>query len=207
MLLYHYSKERYSSLKTKRLTQKFTTGELRRIEQRSKDREYVGQYIDHISFFFDPIPSKLVSGLFGKDHSVWVEGTVLYEYVINLKDVEGFLAYEVVESPLEVEILTALEWDYANPDFAKQYFKDRAVRSLANGETGFHITGLIGQYKKYSGKISDYITRAVRHPDFQENRLKYAAGVPHLMLYPNGGKVHYRGVNRIVIGKESRVAL
>lgn len=202
MLLYHYSREYYPLLKSKRLLQMFTMNELRRAVELSNDNYTAGQYLDHISLFFDPIPVKEIGNLFNSNHPVWFNGNKLYEYVVDISDVVNIVGYDVVETPSELSILDATVWDYDDPDFTKRYLAEAANRKLANGTQGYTLEGLLNQIKLYKGTTEYHYRNAVKRKDFSDNRFKCAAAVPHVMLYPVGSKLHYRNVNKVIIGKD-----
>lgn len=207
MLLYHYSKERYDVLKTRRLSHTFSASELVKIKKRTEFTSSVGMYIDHISFFFDPIPSALLGDIFDKDHSAWFPGSKLYEYVIDSKELSNLVAYDVVETPEELVVFDRVDWPDNDPAFARQYFRDRARRTRHNRTNGTRYLDLLEQIRKYQGTTKEHYRKAVLRDDWYENRLKYAANVPHLMVYPKGGEVSYFEIRELTIGSDERSVL
>lgn len=205
MYLYHYSKERYDALKTKRLTVTYSAEELAEIAATTKFRSKPGDYIDHISFFMGPLPAKTIGTVFrNANHAVWVNGNELYEYVVSVHDLPDNFIFELVESPTDVKILYDTDWQYGDREWVRQYMKETSNRKLKSGEVGNDIPGLLRQMRKYHGKLEYYYQQSTLLSDWEENNQKYAASVPHLMLYPEGGIIPWRGINRITIGSDKR---
>lgn len=204
MLLYHYSKNRYDRLETRRLTQSHTPSELKEISYWTDQFNRIGDYIDHISFFFDPIPSKLLPNIFPSDHATWFKRNDLYEYVIDTDDLEHPFAYDIVETPKEQQILDSTEWIPDSLEFTTKYIRDQEERKRKNGEVGTDLSTFLKQIRLYKGKTKDFYVKAARRGDRKHNEYKYASGVPHVMLYPNDGFVEFRTINRVTIGYDRR---
>ena len=204
MKLYHYSAQKHAVLKTKRITQPHTPESLKVLERQAHDMYSIGTYIDHISFFFDPIPSMLVSKLFGMKHRAWFKGNVLYEHVVEVDSLRRPFNYDVVETPTELTILDETVWAHDNIDFFRQYMRCSARRKLTSGEQGNDYTAFAAQVEKYQGTTEHYFRAAAKRHDWDENRIKYAASVPHAMIYPIAGKIHHQSVNRITVGSDKR---
>lgn len=205
MLLYHYSSELYDSLKTRRVSQTFSDKELESIQKTFEFRGSPGTYIDHISFFFDPLPSKTVGNVFKNvGHAEWEIGNVMYEYVVDVRDIPVELAYEIVESPVDIQTLEDTDWIYDDPEFTRNYLKVMSERKKRTGEVGYDSHGLLKQMRKFKGLTERYYLQAPTLRTWENGQFKYAANVPHLMLYPKGGIVNYRKVNTITIGSDIR---
>lgn len=72
------------------------------------------------------------------------------------------------------------------------------------GEIGNTVSGLKHQLSKFKGKTKDFYISARKRSDAQEHFNKYAANVPHVMLYPKNGIVNIESVNIVTIGSEVR---
>lgn len=75
------------------------------------------------------------------------------------------------------------------------------------GELGRSKTKLLRQMRLNKGKISNYFEKAFRSTDFEDNREKYAANVPHLMLYPKVGMAKVSAIKKVVLGDDRRYGL
>lgn len=206
MNLYHYSKEQHDTLKTKRASGKATPEEIIKSEKSAQRILMPGTaYVDHISFFFDPIPSEILGNLYGKGHPAWFEGNELYEYVVRIDSLPEKLLYEVVESEREVAALDKFvkdhNWVDDDPVLLRKWFAFILREKVKWGEYGNDRSKLALQAKKNAGNLSTNFLKAVQRDDFKENFTKYAASVPHLMCYPATGMIQYELMNLVVIGK------
>jgi len=203
MKLYHYSKERHSTLLTKRAA----SGD----RNPSKFDGFKETYNDHISFFFDPIPSKTVGRLFGKEHAVWFPGNVLYEYVIDTNQFENDIFYHVVESAKKTAYLDEFsithDWVEDNPATLALWKKEILERSIKWGEIGKSLAGLNHQIKLHLGTTEAAYLNAFKRDDWEDGKHRYASNVPHLMIYPRRGEVIYEKISRLVIGNDRRVGV
>lgn len=207
LYLYHYSTSLYNTLKTKA-----TSGVLERREvllERKRANKSIEKlaYCDHISFFFEPIPSKLLSELF-TEHPFWFKGNKIYEYIIEIKSLKNKIDYHVVES----ENKTLL---YDNFVFENNWIEDDVILldkyiQLENKmlyewkEKGDSLKELMIQAKKHQGIIELAYKKAVNRYDFEENKNKYAANVPHIMLYPLNGEIIPLRIKELIIGSDKR---
>lgn len=200
MKLYHYSKEQYPILLTKRAAGGDRTP--------TRFDGYKESYNDHISFFFDPIPSKTVAKLFGRDHAVWYPGSVLYEYTIDTDQFERDLFYHVVESAKKTayldEFSTEHSWETDHPATLALWEKEILPRLVQWGEIGKSLAGLHKQIRLHQGTTEAAYLAARKRPDWADGKHRYASNVPHLMLYPRAGEARYGAVNRITIGSDLR---
>ena len=206
MKLYHYSKDQYNTLMTKRASGKATPEEIERAEKSAKRILMPGaSYVDHISFFFEPIPADILHNIYGKDHAVWYEGNELYEYVVNVDRLPEGMLYEVVESAREMAALDAFakehNWVEDNPALLRKWFAFILNEKVKWGEYGKSRSKLLYQIKRYQGRLRYEFLEAKQREDFQTNFHKYAASVTHLMVYPATGEIQYDVMNRVIIGK------
>lgn len=203
MVLYHYSTEFFQLLKTRRVSGVVSLEDVKKAEAAAAKYNYIGAYVDHISFFFDPIPSKLLSELFDSDHKAWAKGTELFEYAVDVRTFPNKLKYSVVETPTDIDILDQTDWQ-PNESFRLEYMLAEAKRKQLSGETGTTLRGLKQQMAIYAGHTREYYEKVKDCAEWDEVKNMYAARVPHLMLYPNDGVVKYCNVKQLTIGNDTR---
>ena len=208
MKLYHYSKDFYDSLLTRRAQGKLTKEEIKNSEERVNTHFSFAPYIDSMSFFFNPIPSKLLAELYrGVDHHTWFEGNKLYEYIIDTEDLYPDIAFSVEESPYKVKFIDSLDWPDDDPKMLLWYLKEKAKQRQALGEIGHSRAKLEKQIKLYDGDLGKYYRKAKARDDWQYGLKTYAGNVPHVMLYPVNGKITYTEVNELTIGNDTRTSV
>lgn len=199
MLLYHYSKEKYSLLKTLEKQGKVTSEERKKEEElyvkKCKTYKYLvpGYYYEHISFFFERPPIEQMSSFFGNSHDVWFNGNILYEHIIDSSKI-GTFYYELVESPEKTKI-------YYNDTLSdKDYFNQLGKIMNDNMYIGKNNKNLELVCEKLKGTTLEYLKLLSSRPNFDEIKVKYAATIPHVMLYPILGQIKPINVNKVVIG-------
>lgn len=123
-LLYHYSQSPLPILLTKRQAGADPL-EITRSEKKQKELNLEAPYVDHMSFFFDPIPSKLVSEIFGSNHNFWYKGNVIYEHLVDVNQFEGDVLYRVVESVRKTafmdEFIEVNDWTDDDPELLLKF--------------------------------------------------------------------------------------
>ena len=164
-------------------------------------------YCDHISFFFEPIPSKLLGELFS-NHPVWFKDNSLYEYVIDVDKLPSVIPYHVVESVKKTALYDKFclekNWVEDDPKLLQEWEVLEDTKAREWGEKGKSRAQLLKQIAAHQGIIAEAYRKAVVRDDFEWNKTKYAANVPHLMLYPPSGKIIPSEVKGITIGFDSR---
>lgn len=208
MLIYHYSKELYSRLLTRRANGA-DQEEITRSEEQAERLKLEAPYIDHISFFFDPIPSVVVEEVFRDvGHATWYKGSTLYEYVIDTRQFQSDVLYRVVESRRKTEhmdqFIVKHNWTTDDPKLLRLWINEIEALQRKWGELGNSRDGLERQCRLNAGCTAEAFILARSRPDFDDGKYKYAANVPHLMVYPEGGKVAISKTNRVVIGSNTR---
>lgn len=203
MLLYHYSSEFFRTLKTRRASGIATPEQIAKAVKMAETYHLAGAYVDHISFFFDPIPSRLLGEIFGTDHKAWAKGNELFEYSVDVRTFPNKVLYTVVETPEDIRLLDAVEWQ-DNETFRKDYLLAEADRKVLSGETGFTLKALKLQMAKYQGHTAEYYAKNRNCDDWEDIRNMYAARVPHLMFYPPKGEVQWCGIKQLTIGSDTR---
>lgn len=201
MKLYHYSRNKLDSIKSRRVLKLDPPGEIANLVVKDG---YPGSYVDSISFFFDSIPLDIMGDIYGKDHKAWGNGSVLVEHVVDVNKLDNLIPYRVVESELDMKHIESIDWkqwDSSEAYIAKWYSDLLAVKK-ASGEQGIKRSDLIKQIKHFKGSTRKNIINASRDPDFKNYKDKYAANVAHLMLYPVKGIIPVESSKTIVIGSK-----
>jgi len=203
MKLYHYSKSLYDILKNRLRSGAADDKEIKEQTEWNKKINGPGIYNAHISLFFDPLPLTLLGQIFGAGHHTWVNGNELYEYVIDTNSLDEDIVYDVVESPIAVKTLDETEW-VDTDEFLIQHKKKINAIKINSGEIGKSKSKLEKEINKYKNKTKDFYIAASRRDDFKENFNKYAACVPHVMLYPESGTIKIESINIVKVGSDSR---
>lgn len=209
MLIYHYSNQLLSSLKTKAASGTMSLADVKK--ERLEAEKIQGEewaYCDHISFFMEPIPAGLLPELFGDQHLVWFKGNKLYEYVVNTADLDVKIRFRVAESAKKTALYDQFSaeknWVSDDPKLLKEWRILEDSTAWDWGEKGTKRSDLDKQILAHQDTIVDAFIAARGREDFEENRMKYAANVPHLMLYPEGGKIPIHKINQITMGNKHR---
>jgi len=207
MKLYHYSKARFPELLTKRLSGA-SAEEIRKSEKQRDRHGFIGAYVDHISFFFDPIPSKTLADIFKNDHHTWYRGNALFEYVVDVNQFEVDVPFSVVESRNKTAFMDKFieehNWVEDDPVLLAKYLKELAKLEVEWGELGHSLSGLKKQIAKNKGGTKQAYLDAAARADFEEGRQRYATNVPHVMVYPKSGRAAFSELNRLIIGNDTR---
>lgn len=206
--LYHYAPELYPQLLTRRRSGKADAAEIKRSEASAKKYLDEGPYVDHISFFFDPIPADLLPKLYGPNHRAWFKGNRLYEYVVDVDILQRDLLYRVVESERKTafydKFVEEHNWIEDDPVLLMKYIREINALQRKWGELGREWSQFKQQILLNQGKTREAYIRASQRPDFEDGKQRYASNVPHLMVYPSPGIVEYSAVNTVVMGSDRR---
>jgi len=190
MLLYHYSKEPRKFLMPSRYTKKRTPEQIAFIEKWSRDIGRDFGYLDHISFFFEPIPADLgtLYKRSGINHPNWYPKSMLYQHVIDTQDL--MFAYEIVESPEQMafiekhwrkELSNTKNYDARIEYFKKEAAMKRTIDQLAS--LGNNSELLEKAAAPFVGNIRDAYQHTLATEDEQFLQNMYAPGVPHVLFY------------------------
>lgn len=188
--LYHYSTHKFEYLKTRKLQgfpPKYSDLEL---------KEYckIGDYNEHVSFFFERLHLSMLSRLFKDiEGSFWNKTDDIYEYKVRISDLPADIKYEIVETSTDIserQKVSKLKW-FTNPetDINDTEFKKYKCRlhkiKISKGEVGFSRNEFEKVYHKYTTGVMEHFERAVKYLNSEEDNLLYAANVPHVMIYTN----------------------
>lgn len=177
MVLYHYNAKLFKDIRSLALQAD--------INKVSAAREY-----NHsVSFLFEPIPLDIASILKGRGRE-WRKGMRLVEYEIDINALEADILFHITESPEKTKLLyETQDWSMAkgNPQLVKQYLHEVTELEKDLGYYGQGKNNLIKGINRIPKGIRRYYTEAVKLCD-RENETavydKYAALVPHVMVYP-----------------------
>jgi hypothetical protein len=199
-LLYHYAAEPYDELRTRRAQGVLTSAQVSAGQRHAEFRKDPAPYYDHISFFSRPLPLATIGALYqGKGNALWNPGQVLYEHVVDSRDL-GDVPFKVVETPADVAELDKWPGDDADPDAKRRFFARRALRKLRSGETG-DTQQVLDKALGRIGSLADAYRSATSSFSSAEDWKRYATAVPHVQVYPRDGAVHLaRPPRRVVVG-------
>lgn len=188
MFLYHYSKTKYKVLKTLEAQRTITAKEQTEAQELQKQRRNVppGLYYQHISFFLEPLSTSHWRH-YPKNHPVWFKGNSLVEYTVDTSQIGDF-KWMLVETPEILELLQ--DPDLPDEVFWKQYVKINLSRYVGEGDKGLDRVA-----KPFVGKMDRFLKLA-KASNWTNNN-KYAAGVPHVMLYPKDGMVLFESTREL----------
>lgn len=191
MKLYHYSKERFSRLETKGYQE---TG------HGSKGLSFTNlPYNCHISFFTEPLSLGVVSAAFNGEHAFWKPGAVLYRHEVNVKDCFPGI-FKIVES----EEITNYYYD-DSIDLDAAAWDEFVLKNLVKlGYIGKKEVELNRAIDKLKGATDRAYRKLPERPNYESLKGKYAATVPHVMLYPENGYVNVSSSMKVTIPKFSK---
>jgi hypothetical protein len=195
--LYHYSLVEIDVLRSLRKQGLMNDEEKIKIARRTKYSP--GNYFDHISFFLEPVPLDTIAACFKHTHPFWKSGTELFEHAVDIKKLKDF-KYQIVESPLK----TAIYDHFPETPSMDEETWDNYQRLVFELQKTAHEVGesnkmLLEIQTALMGKTKEYFERIRFRNDFENIRLKYAATVPHVMLYPKTGLVNVDSVRKVKI--------
>jgi len=185
MKLYHYAHEKFPQLET--------------LHYRQVKKEGVhasADYGKHISFFFDPLDPIVLDQVYGDHHAFWKHGAQIWEHECD-SHAFGDFTYYIAETPEKLELF----YEYhANKITLNQYYRRLDPILKAHQYEG-NQHQLDHAAAKFVGHTSRYQRDAHRYPNWEEVKNKYAACVPHVMLYPQLGFTPVRYTRQITIGQ------
>lgn len=204
MFLYHYAIEPYNILLTRRHRGGLTEEEIKRGIDIAAFRCDPKPYYDHISFFFDRPPVEIIGDIFKPyDHDFWFNGNVIYEHIVHVESI-GKFDYMITETPDKMKFIKQ-HWqdDFITDLEAKHDFFVRLKKlEKAKGYYGNNLRQFLLSSNKFIGKTADFYRQSPKIND-REDMSKYAAAVPHVMLYPETGYTDlFAPVNKLVIGEK-----
>lgn len=216
MNLYHYNVEKHDNIRSHILQEADKEIEPPSSEESGHELAYMKEllsfqkryapdpydYKRNVSFFLEPIPRNLPS-ILHNEHNFWKSGVSLWEYVIDSRDLPKNVPFQLVESNEATELIyRKQDWSNVNdnPALIKKYKQELEQLKIELRLKGEGSTALEVIARKYSKGIANYYAEAYKlHKDNPEDGImdKYAACVPHLMVYPGVQSVPYKECNPI----------
>lgn len=177
-IFYHYSVERYDVLKSQVLQGKIP-----------RDNNPM-QYGKNISLFFEPIPLNLPEILHNA-HDFWRSGNRVWCHEILAKDIPSNIIYKVTESPEKTELLyQKQDWSKVinSPETKDRYLAEIRLMEEKHKYVGKGRVEFLRASERFRSGIEGYYRAMYElHLKNPEDKLieKYAACVPHAMIYPD----------------------
>ncbi len=218
MLFYHYSEIEFSELKSlvaqnKRgrdsevernagFFDKLSNAVLQLMDRVNPKGEF--DYDRHVSLFLEPIPLDLPS-IFEHRHEFWKSGLELFEYTIDLRDLPENISYRLTETPEKTRLLyEKQDWVKAkeHPELIPKFKKEILDMENAKGYQGHGKDNLVRACSRYNRGIKRYYQRTAQlAKEYPEDKLesKYAACVPHLMIYPGYLPIPIASVKKVAL--------
>lgn len=193
--LYHYSVERYTELSS------LAARGLQKEGFEAKESDPFA-YNKSISFFFEPIPLDLPE-ILHHEHKFWKTGAELYQYEISTVQLKEETPYILTEGEEIVDLIyTKQDWSKVEGDASliSKYKEEIRNLELKLKYKGTKIDDLIRASKKYRTGIRErYKALYELNLKYPEDNLldKYAATVPHVMIYTDKLVIKPKRVTRI----------
>lgn len=195
--LYHYSRVRYETLLSRELQQPpLTAAEREKAIASAKETLEPDPYFKHISFFTEPAPVDILGTIYGSGHPVWFPGSKLFEYKIDIDQFKNF-TFRLVESLICRKFLDEPKYMRMPDDV---WYKKRREEQLKAGEIGNTLPALRAVIDANKGQTLACYLNVQSRSDFEKSRTKYAANVPHLMVYFERGEIFVDSVRRVTVG-------
>lgn len=197
--LYHYSTKGHDPLKTKEAQGFVLSPEDAKYESdRAKLTYYPDIYSRHISLFIDPVPLNIPE-LFDHKHGMWKSGVTLYKHYVEVSkemDAGGPIKFILAEAPWKRDLMSGVDFDNTREYHA--FLMRYAAMRAKLGEQGSGVTDLNKVVDKYKGHCNQHFGAYKNDEDYETMILpRYAAYVPHLMVYPANGELAVSKIERI----------
>ena len=194
MKLYHYAASKYENLATRLERGEVTAEEVEIDNGKKMDLDYL-PYYRHISFFKEPLPLNAVAAVFKGNHPFWKPGTHVYRHEVEVDDILPAW-YKLAES---VEMMVHF-YDPKLDDLTGDQWRAFEKKELIKlGYLGNQPSALKKAILKNQGKTLEAYLALPSRPNFNDIKMKYAAAVPHLMVYPEKGIVKVKKVVKELI--------
>ncbi len=193
--LYHYSVERYTELSS------LAARGLQKKGFEAKESDPFA-YNKSISFFFEPIPLDLPE-ILRREHNFWKTGAELYQYEISTVQLKEETPYILTEGEEIVDLIyNKQDWSKVKGDASliSKYKEEIRALELKLKYKGTNIEDLIRVSKKYRTGIRErYKALYELNLKYPEDNLldKYAATVPHVMIYTDKLVIKPKSTKRI----------
>lgn len=198
MKLYHYSDTRLTYIKTKGAQGKVSKLEMKEADKIAEFMEEVGPYYKHLSFFFDPIPRNIAE-IFGKGHNFWFEGNVIYEHVVDANDLIPF-KWHLMEMGETIQLADTMKWgEGVSREQRRLQIRELNRHDKTKGYVGETLESLEDAIEELDVVTAEAFIAERKRDKNRESFQQYAAGVPHLMIYPEVGMVKPISIKEITL--------
>ena len=159
-------------------------------------------YDRSISLFIAPLPLD-IANIYGGLHELWKSGEQFVEYELDLDNIPAGCAWRLVESPEKTKLLyETQDWEAVKDDksLIAKYVKEIRAKEERMGYIGHGRESLEKVVKKFNKRTREYMEKAYKialgYPE-DGGFKKYAASVPHIMIYPGHKPVEYE-TNKLI---------
>lgn len=160
-------------------------------------------YHSSISLFIEPLPYETIAAIFGFKHPFYVPNGIIYEHVIDSEQWKDMaIRYRLVETPKIVRMINLFDFDLGK-DKVEKYKKTLNRLEVRSNLGGDDYYTMLKKIKPFLGCTEGYFHHARRSVWCESSANKYAAGVPHLMVYPLTQEVEIESVKRIQLGSST----
>lgn len=190
--LYHYNEVKFDILKTFEKQGKVTKEEIRKESLKTKTTVRPGAYYQHISFFLLPINVKDIAATYRSDHFFWYSGNKLVEHVVLLDDINDF-KYEFVETPEKTKLY------YDDSIGHEEYYKLVDELNVSKKYIGNSKRDFSKAYNSLINEIKPAYEALKNRSNWDIIKTKYAATIPHVMIYPKEGTIKIHETKQITL--------
>lgn len=179
MLFYHYSTEQYAELKSLSA-------------QQGSMPKTIRMYGNSISLFIEPLPL-IVADIFRQEHSIYRSHKEFYEHVLDSNDLPLNIDWHITETPEKVDLLyNKQKWYEGMSEDEIRSNKLEIVemenKQRYNGVGRLSLVKRLKESRFFSSKSMEQYFKEAQHLNANnpEDKIleKYAACVPHVMIYP-----------------------
>ena len=161
-------------------------------------------YDRSISLFIEPIPLDIAS-IYKNEHELWQSGAEFVQYEIDISQLPAGIAWRLSESPEKTRLLyEKQDWEAAKKDksLIAKYVKEIHDKEKAMGYIGHGRDELVKIADRFTRKTKRFMHKAAEialaYPE-DGGFKKYAACVPHVMIYPGYKPIEYSDVKTITL--------
>lgn len=183
MLLYHYSKERYTDLRPLSMQGTIAPERLAVQKDRAAATGAPGHYADHVSFMLERLSMTDLAHYYRGNHAFWKSGEEFWEYTINTRELAPNIPFQFVETPEQIALYD--REDFGERDtrardayWAKYRAIDKRARNVGHGE-GL----LVKRAKELRERLPELYAGLHKRADFDTLMNMYAACIPHVFLF------------------------
>lgn len=198
MKLYHYAITKLPMIKTKGAQGVVSKLEMKEADRLAKMMEEVGPYYQHLSFFFDPIPRNIAT-IFGKGHNFWYVGNKIYEHVVEASDLIPF-KWHLMEMQETSSLADTMVWgEGVSREQRRLQIRELNKHDRLKGYMGDDLASMEEAIEELDVVTAEAFMAERKRDKNRESFQQYAAGVPHLMIYPENGMVKPRSVKELIL--------